>query len=107
VIEVDVTNVSGRAGDEVVELYLVQPQQPLTPIRTLAAFTRVHLEPGQAAHVVLPVSARTLGQVGEMGERVIVPGEYRVFVGGTQPGESEGGVSGTFTVTGPALTLPR
>ena len=107
VIEVDVTNVSDRAGDEVVELYLVQPQRPLTPIRTLAAFTRMHLEPGQAAHVVLPVSARTLGQVDEMGQRVIVPGEYRVFVGGTQPGESEGGVSGTFTVTGPALTLPR
>jgi hypothetical protein len=38
---------------------------------------------------------------------VVVPGEYRVFVGGTQPGESEGGVSGAFTVNGPAKTLPR
>jgi beta-glucosidase len=107
VIEVDVQNVSGRAGDEVVEVYLTQPKQPLTPVRTLAAFARVHLEPGQTAHVALPVSARTMGQVDEKGARVVVPGEYRVFVGGTQPGESEGGVSGAFTVNGPAKTLPR
>jgi beta-glucosidase len=107
VVEVDVTNMSDRAGDEVVELYLTQPRQALTPIRTLAAFTRVHLEPGQSVRVALPVSARSLGQVQEDGERVIVPGEYQVFVGGTQPGESEGGVSGTFLVSGPAKTLPR
>jgi beta-glucosidase len=107
VVEVDVKNVSDRAGDEVVELYLTQPRQALTPIRTLAAFARVHLRPGQSAHVALPVSARSLGQVQENGQRVIVPGEYQVFVGGTQPGESDGGVSGTLAVRGPARTLPR
>jgi beta-glucosidase len=107
VVEVDVRNVSDRAGEEVVELYLTQPKEPLTPIRTLAAFSRVHLEPGQSVRVALPVSARSLGQVRENGERVIVPGEYQVFVGGTQPGESEGGVSGTFVVSGPAKTLAR
>ena len=106
-INVDVKNVSERAGDEVVELYLVQPKQALTPIRTLAGFARLHLEPGQAAHVALPISVRTLGQVDEKGERVIVPGVYQVFVGGTQPGESDGVVTGTFTVSGPAKTLPR
>jgi beta-glucosidase len=107
VVEVDVTNVSDRAGDEVVELYLTQPRQALTPIRTLAAFARVHVGPGQSVHVTLPVSPRSLGQVDEDGRRVIVPGEYQVFVGGAQPDESEGGVSGTFTVSGPAETLPR
>jgi beta-glucosidase len=107
VVEVDVANVSDRAGDEVVELYLTQPKEALTPIRKLAAFARVHLEPGQSMHVALPVSSRSLGQVMENGERVIVPGEYEVFVGGTQPGESAGGVSGSFVVSGPARTLPR
>ncbi len=106
-VEVDVRNVSQRAGDEVAELYLTQPKQALTPIRTLGAFARVHLAPGQTVHVALPISARTLGQVNEKGERVIVPGEYQVSVGGTQPGESEGGVAGTFTVSGSARTLPR
>ncbi len=107
VVEVDVRNTSQRAGDEVVELYLTQPKQALTPLRTLGAFARVHVQPGQTVHVALPVSARTLGQVDEKGERVIVPGEYQVSVGGTQPGESSGGVAGTFTVRGPAKTLPR
>lgn len=98
---------SDRAGDEVVELYLTQPRQALTPIRTLAAFARVHLEPGRSMHVALPASARSLSQVDEHGRRVIVPGEYQVFVGGAQPDESEGGVSGTFTVSGPAERLAR
>jgi len=107
IVQVDVRNTSDRAGDEVVEVYLTQPQQPLTPIRTLAAFRRVHLEPGQLMRVALPISARTIGQVMENGDRVIVPGEYRVFVGGTQPGESQGGASGMFVVRGPARTLPQ
>ncbi len=107
VVGVDVTNLGDRAGDEVVELYLTQPKAALTPLRTLGAFARVHLEPKQTVHVFLPVSARTLAQVDEQGERVIVPGEYAVFVGGSQPGEAPGGVSGSVTLTGPAKTLPR
>ena len=107
VVEVDVKNVSKVAGDEVVELYLTQPKQSLTPIRTLGAFSRVHLDPGQTVHVTLPLSARTLGQVRANGDRVIVPGEYQVAVGSTQPGESEGGLTGKFSVSGPEKTLPR
>ena len=107
VVEVAVKNVSDRAGDEVVELYLTQPKQALTPIRTLGGFVRVHLAPGETRRVALTIDPRTLGQVNERGDRVIVPGAYQVFVGGTQPGESEGGVTGTFTVSGPAKPLPR
>jgi beta-glucosidase len=106
-VEVDVRNVSERAGDEVVELYLTQPRQALTPIRTLGGFERVRLGPGETRRVTLVLDPRTIGQVDAQGERVIVPGTYQVFVGGTQPGESEGGVSGTFTVSGPPKTLPR
>ena len=107
VAEVDVKNVSDRAGDEVVELYLTQPKQALTPLRTLGAFARVRLDPGQTVHVALPIAARTLGQVDEKGERVIVPGEYGVALGGAQPGEAASSLTGTFTVSGPAKTLPR
>jgi beta-glucosidase len=104
--EVDVKNVSQRAGDEVVELYLTQPKASLTPLRTLSGFTRVHIEPGQTTHVTIQLAPRTLGQVNEKGERVVLPGSYGVAIGGTQPGESPGGVTGTFSVTG-SLTLPR
>ena len=105
-VEVDVKNLSQRAGDEVVELYLSQPRSALTPLRTLGGFKRVHIQPGQTVHVELQLTPRTLGQVNEKGERVIVPGAYAVAVGGTQPGETPAGVMGTFNITG-SMLLPR
>ena len=45
-VEAEVRNTGSVAGDEVVELYLTQPRGFETPIRELAAFTRVHLDAG-------------------------------------------------------------
>jgi beta-glucosidase len=105
-VEVDVKNLSDRAGDEVAELYLTQPKGTLTPLRTLAGFTRVHVAPGQTAHVKIQVDPRTLGQVNDKGERVILPGAYSVAIGGAQPAEFPGAVTATFNVTG-SQTVPR
>jgi beta-glucosidase len=105
-VEVDVKNLSERAGDEVVELYLTQPKTALTPLRILGGFSRVHIEPGQTAHVKMELGPRTLGQVNKEGQRVVVPGTYAVTVGGTQPGDSPGSVTDTFKVNG-SVTLPR
>jgi beta-glucosidase len=105
-VEVDVKNVSGRAGDEVVQLYLTQPKAALTPLRTLGGFARVHVEAGATAHVALRIDPRTLGQVNEKGERVVLPGTYGVAVGGAQPGELAGTATAAFEVTG-SQALPR
>jgi beta-glucosidase len=105
-VEVDVKNTSSRAGDEVVQLYLTQPKAGLTPLRTLGGFTRVHVEAGATVHVRVELDPRTLGQVNEKGERVVVPGTYSVAVGGAQPAEFPGAVTATFEVTG-SQTLPR
>jgi beta-glucosidase len=105
-VEVEVKNTSSRAGDEVVQLYLTQPKAVLTPLRTLGGFTRVHVEPGETAHVGIQLDPRTLGQVNEKGERVVLPGTYGVAVGGAQPAESPGAVTATFSVEG-SQTLPR
>jgi hypothetical protein len=104
-VTVDVTNLGSRAGDEVVQLYLTQPRLALTPIRILGAFKRVRIDPGQTVRVELTLAPRTIAQVNDKGERVIEPGTYSVSVGGSQPGEVPGGISGTFTVTG-SSTLP-
>ena len=66
----------------------------------------MRIEPGQTVHVALELTPRTLGQVNDKGERVIEPGTYTVAVGGAQPGETPGGVTGTFSMTGSA-SLPR
>ncbi|MCL5745060.1 MAG: glycoside hydrolase family 3 C-terminal domain-containing protein [Acidobacteria bacterium] len=49
-IRVNVKNISSRAGDEVVELY-VSGGAPDNAIRDLAGFTRVHLGPGETREV--------------------------------------------------------
>jgi len=105
-VEGDVKNTGRTAGDEVVELYLTQPKAFETPVRVLAGFKRVHLGPGESAHVSLTIDPRSLGQVDEKGNRVIVPGEYTVSLGGAQPQEAAAVQTGKFNVTG-KVDLPK
>ena len=105
-VEADVKNTGGVAGDEVVELYLGQPKAFETPLRELVGFKRVHLAADQSAHVRLTLDPRSLGQVDADGNRVIVPGEYTVSVGGAQPGEADSVQTGKFEITG-QVTLPK
>ena len=102
----DVKNTGSMAGDEVVELYVSQPKQFETPIRVLASFRRIHLEAGQSAHVSLAVDPRSLGQVDAKGNRVVVPGDYVVSLGGSQPSESASIQTAKFRVIGKA-ELPK
>jgi beta-glucosidase len=102
-VEGDVKNTGPTAGDEVVELYLTQPNAFETPIRVLAGFTRVHLDPGQSTHVGLTIDPRSIAQVDAKGVRMILPGEYTVSLGGAQPGEATSVQTGKFTVVGKAI----
>jgi beta-glucosidase len=85
-VQVDVKNASQREGEEVVQLYLNFPKTPGAPIRALRAFTRIHLRAGESRQVTLSVSPRDLSHVNDTGEHVISAGEYRITVGGGQPG---------------------
>ncbi len=105
-VEGDVKNTGATAGDEVVELYLTQPKAFETPLRVLAGFERVRLGPGESAHVSLTIDPRSLGQVDRKGNRVIVPGEYTVSLGGAQPQEAASVQTGKFNVAG-KTELPK
>jgi beta-glucosidase len=105
-VQADVWNTGAVAGDEVVELYLNQPLSVETPLRVLAGFKRVHLAPGQSAHVSLTIDPRSLGQVDQKGNRVIVPGEYSVSLGGAQPQDAASVLTGKFNVAG-TVELPK
>jgi beta-glucosidase len=105
-VESTVKNTGAVAGDEVVEVYLTQPSGFETPLRKLVGFERLHLEPGTSAQVGITLDPRSLGQVDEAGNRVILPGEYTVSFGGAQPGTGNDVLTGQFTVSGRA-ELPR
>ncbi|WFB06291.1 glycoside hydrolase family 3 C-terminal domain-containing protein [Streptomyces sp. LX-29] len=60
-LKVTVSNDGSRAGDLVVPVHVSRPvSDVLAPPRKLAAFTRVHLTPGQSRTVTLTVPARAL-----------------------------------------------
>ena len=105
-VAVTVTNTGSVAGDEVIEVYLTQPRGFETPRRVLADFFRLHLQAGQSSEAHLNLSPRAISQVDEQGNRVILPGEYTIFVGGAQPGDSASSQTGTFTITG-TKDLPK
>jgi beta-glucosidase len=85
-VEADVRNVSQRAGDEVVELYVSFPKSPGAPIRALRGFTRMPLGAGETKHVHFTLDARDLSEVNEKGDRIVAEGAYHISVGGSQPG---------------------
>jgi beta-glucosidase len=80
---VNVKNTSARAGDEVVEAFVKTPQTD-GPIRSLAAFERIHLAPGESRDVTLRLSDRALSSVDDKGDRSILPGTYHLTIGSTQ-----------------------
>jgi beta-glucosidase len=99
-VEADVKNVSGPAGDEVVQVYLTFPPLPGAPIRALRGFQRVHIEAGATRHVQFTLEPRDLSMVNEAGDRVVAAGSYRLSVGGGQPGTSAAVATAEFTIAG-------
>jgi beta-glucosidase len=97
---VNVKNASQREGDEVVELYLVFPSVPGAPRNALRGFQRVHLGPRETRHLQLRLNDRDLSLVNEGGERSVVPGTYRVIVGGGQPRTAAQSAEAEFTIRG-------
>lgn len=104
-VSATVRNTGDRAGDEVVQLYLVPPHGPLAPRHSLIDFQRVHLATGEQRQLSFTLQPRALSQVDAAGRRSVVAGTYRLFVGGGQPGAATG-LQADFTITGQA-PLPR
>ncbi len=93
-----VRNTGTRAGAEVVQLYLSDAvSQVVRPVRWLAGFARVPLEPGQARRVAFRLHADRTSFTGLAGERIVEPGEIGVAVGGASDCLP---LEGSFVLTG-------
>jgi beta-glucosidase-like glycosyl hydrolase len=94
-----VRNTGDRVGDEVVQLYLSDPvAQVVRPLRWLAGFARVPLEPGQAHQVTFRLHADRTAFSGRSGARIVEPGEIGVAIGGAS---DQLPLQGSFLLTGP------
>lgn len=89
-VSVNVTNTGERAGDEVVQLYLSDATSPVkTPIRQLAGFRRIHLQPGETQRVQFALKPAQFARTYEDGRQVVEPGRFNLSIGGSQPLASE------------------
>jgi beta-glucosidase len=108
-----VANAGARAGDEVVQAYLVPPdaRKPggfTDPVlqHMLVGFHRLSLKPGERRSSSFTIDPRLMSSVDRSGTRRVVPGEYKLWIGGGQPGDGPG-VWTSFTVTGEPVELPK
>jgi beta-glucosidase len=81
-VSLQVTNVGGCAGVEVVQLYLVAPEAARQPPRQLKGFAKLRLDPGATGEVSLRLGPDDLAAFDEASGRWVVhPGRYEVMVG--------------------------
>jgi beta-glucosidase len=109
---VSVANSGARAGDEVVQAYLVPPGEGKPGYtdpalrHMLVGFDRLSIEPGQRRSAAFAIDPRLMSIVDRSGTRRVVPGEYRLWIGGGQPGDGPGAWT-QFNVTGQPAELPK
>lgn len=85
-IHVTVENTGSRDSDEVVQCYLRDEEASVeVPKWSLCAFTRIHLKAGENREVDLTIRPESTNTVLEDGRRVIEPGAFTLYVGGSQP----------------------
>jgi beta-glucosidase len=89
-VSVEVENTGGRAGDEVVQVYLcdVEASVPV-PIRQLVAFKRLHLDAGERQTVSFVLTPDQFSLIDQDGNRTIEAGRFLIAVGGRQPNAKE------------------
>jgi beta-glucosidase len=81
-VSVRVRNTGSRAGEEVVQLYLHDVlAQVVRPVKQLAGFTRVRLEPGAAVHAQFRLHTDRTAFTGRDLQLVVEPGDLEVLVG--------------------------
>jgi beta-glucosidase len=79
---VDVQNTGGRAGDDVVQLYIHDPVASISqPVRRLRGFQRVTLDAGQTKTVSFRLDASDVGFYDNSGKFVVEPGTIDVYAG--------------------------
>ncbi len=88
ILSVEVKNVGNVKGDEVVQVYIQDLEASIkVPRWSLQGFQRIPLEPNQSETIQFKIKPRQLAIINEEGKRVLEPGSFRVYIGGSQPDE--------------------
>ena len=82
-LSVTITNSGSYDGDEVVQIYIMQPESVTArPIKSLAAFQRIHLKKGESKVVTLEIPSIEFRHFDvKSGDYAIAKGNYELLVG--------------------------
>lgn len=81
-VAVELTNIGGRAGKEVVQLYIQDLKgEVIRPVKELKGFQKVELQPGETKEITFEITETMLRYVHSDLERRSEKGEFKVFVG--------------------------
>jgi beta-glucosidase len=82
-VNVTITNSGNYDGDEVVQVYGVQPESvSARPIKSLVAFRRIHLKKGESKVVTFEISPVQLRHYDtKLGDYAVAKGQYELQVG--------------------------
>lgn len=87
-VAVKVTNSGKVAGEEVTQLYITDLQaSTTTPLFALKGTKKVKLAPGESKEVSFEITAQMMELVTQTGSRVIEPGDFKVYIGGSTPSD--------------------
>lgn len=91
-VSVTVKNTGRKDGDEVIQLYVVHPQdgQKQIPLRSLKGFQRIHLRSGEERVVQFTLVPESLALTESTGNLTEKSGTVRICIGGGQPGYTAG-----------------
>jgi beta-glucosidase len=107
-ITVDVTNIGGRDGDEVSELYLKDEKASTPrPIWQLEGFERISLKKGETKTVSFTITPRQLSMINDKNQLVVEPGWFTVSIGGKQPDGSADIQTGRINITGKTILMDK
>lgn len=104
-VSCDVRNAGGRAGDEVVQLYVRDDYASvITFEKTLRGFARVPLAPGETKRVEFVLNAADLAVYDRQGRWSVEPGRFTVWLGASS---DDLRLQGEFTLLAADGTAPE
>jgi beta-glucosidase len=87
-VSATITNTGKANGEEVAQLYITDLKTSVaTPIFALKGMKRVKLNQGESKEVSFEVTPQMMELVTETGDRVIEPGDFKVYISGSSPSE--------------------
>ena len=84
----EIHNNSMVPGEEVIQIYIKDILASFrTPNSSLIYFDRVYLDSGEKKTISIVIDKEMMGTFNNKGVKVIEPGNFKIFVGGSSPGE--------------------